>query len=268
MTNGNSFNGQNTYRHLLPRADDFGASPGTNEAILEAVHAGFIRNVGVMAPAPYLQHRLEDLKSLQENISIGLHATINSEWDRLRWGPVLPAGQAASLVTDDGTFLESPNQTDKVGKLAEILAEIAAQLDKVRSLGLNPRYIDSHMGFPWIAGVDQALAEFAKGEGLVYDGRAQVPKIRLSAEDMPVDPLLEILGQMEAAQASHAVWVFHPARRDPISELFYPKGAAPSTRVAEARDREYRLLTNSAFVESFLSHQTLKLSRYDELPGQ
>jgi hypothetical protein len=36
--------------------------------------------------------------------SIGAHLAITSEWDRLRWGPVLPISKVPSLIAPDGFF--------------------------------------------------------------------------------------------------------------------------------------------------------------------
>lgn len=65
-------------RAILSRADDCGSSHAANQAILEALDAGFVKNVSVMACGEYLEEAAEMLSGRKE-ICFGLHGCINSE---------------------------------------------------------------------------------------------------------------------------------------------------------------------------------------------
>jgi hypothetical protein len=246
------------------RADDFGASPGTNDAILECLDAGFICNVGVMAPAPFLGHRLEELVARQEEFCLGLHATMNSEWASLRWGPVLPAGDVPSLVGPDGTFHKTTALLNERGIATEMIREVEGQLAKVISLGLRPRYLDTHMGFSWIAGIADALAGLCRREGLIFaDGHAFCG-LPLPLTGPP--PAQEVRAAIRSLAECHAgarlVSVFHPAKLDASSAIFFSDAAHPSSEVGEARHREYQTLTNVAFMSEWTASANILPSAY------
>ena len=71
------------------RADDAGSCESANLAIAEAIDAGIVKNVSVMACGPALEHAVSLLKE-RRDIDIGLHVTLNAEWVKAKWPPVLP----------------------------------------------------------------------------------------------------------------------------------------------------------------------------------
>jgi predicted glycoside hydrolase/deacetylase ChbG (UPF0249 family) len=240
---------------LITRADDFGASPGTNDAIFECLDAGFVRNVGVMVPGPFFRHRLEELVERQDGFCLGLHATLNSEWANLRWGPVLPTSSVSSLVEPDGTFHRSVMTLHDCGVAAEMIREVEAQLSQARDLGLRPRYLDTHMGFSWISGVAGALAALCEREGLIFANGPSFADLNLSLGDQPTpDQIRDAIRNLTKSHAgSHPVWVFHPAKRDAFSERFFPNASEPSSAVADARHLEYETLSNGPLMAGWIA---------------
>jgi hypothetical protein len=230
---------------VISRADDFGVSPETNEAILAAVAGGVIRNVGVMAPAPALEHRIEELRRLGEDrICIGLHATLTSEWETLRWGPLRKSTEAGAPVLADGSFPRDTKILSEIACPEAMLAEIQAQLTRIRELGLRPRYLDSHMNFTWIGDVSDRLADLCAGEGLVYAnaGGYRRMDLRLDAENLPPESAFcdrAAALSSESAAAGPAVWVFHPSRHGETPTPF-------PENVAKQRHQEYLHLSRNA----------------------
>ena len=233
-------------RHLITRADDFGVSPGTNDAILECLDAGFVRNVGVMAPGPFLRRRFAELVERQGSFCPGLHATLNSEWAEFRWGPVLAYGEVPSLVREDGTFHSSTQVLHGRGAVSEMLAEISAQLDLVRRLGLRPLYLDSHMVFTWIPGVAEALDGLCQKEGLLFANGPGFASLPLTLESSLTPGALA--GAMADFAAAHPgqrpVWVFHPAKFEEAGKTYFSDPARPSGFVAESRHHEFENLSD------------------------
>ncbi|CAN5408953.1 hypothetical protein BH11ARM2_BH11ARM2_33250 [soil metagenome] len=156
---------------LLTRADDAGASLGTNRAIRACVAAGSIRNVSIMAVGP----AFDDLAAGGAiPACLGVHAVINSEWDAPRWGPLT---LASSLTEPDGTFRRFPVDHERASfSLDEIEKEIEAQIAKVREAGFEPNYLDEHMMFSWLPDIWERLVRLAEREGLVY---APLPEVEL-----------------------------------------------------------------------------------------
>ena len=75
---------------LLFRGDDCGGSFTANRAIAQCCLEGVIRNVSIMAVGPAVEEVAERFAGC-EGVCFGLHVTLNSEWLRPRFGPVLPA---------------------------------------------------------------------------------------------------------------------------------------------------------------------------------
>jgi hypothetical protein len=256
-------------RRVISRADDFGASDGANHAILEAVRAGFIRNVGLMAPGPALEEGVEALLNLPDSQRpcLGLHATINSEWETYRWGPLLPRLQAEELIRSDNSFHPHPKITVQTAAPETILNEVCAQLQHLRSLGVDVHYLDTHMNFDWIPGVREGLDSLSREEGLVRQDRNRFPILHACLQSNPPPDPEQILGELQSRSIEHAVWVFHPNARDSISEGFFLVGEEPSDRVARCRDREFRILTDPQWTRTFLDSPQLRLSTYLDAEG-
>ena len=96
---------------LITRGDDAGSCEAANRAILEACERGVLRNVSVMVPGPAFEAAARLLADRPE-ICLGLHATLNAEWEEVRWGPVLPPDQETSEVEMalDATRLEQQRE--------------------------------------------------------------------------------------------------------------------------------------------------------------
>jgi predicted glycoside hydrolase/deacetylase ChbG (UPF0249 family) len=249
---------------LITRADDFGASPGTNEAILDCLSAGFIRNVGVMAPSPFLSHRLDELIARQSEFCLGLHATLNSEWSSLRWGPVLPVEEVSSLVEADGTFHRSTHTLNQRGLAAEMIREVEAQLKRLQSLGLTPRYLDTHMVFSWIEGIAQELSELCRREGLIFADDPSFCRLPLQAnENLGPDQIRSAIRNLGASHpGGQPLWIFHPARYDACSELFFCDASKPSTAISKERHCEYLTLSNASLIAGWKSSANILPSTY------
>ncbi len=255
---------KNTPSRLITRADDFGISPGTNEAILECLDAGFVRNVGVMAPAPSLHHRLEELIARQEECCLGLHATLNSEWAEWRWGPVLPPESVSSLVGEDGTFHATTALLHERGQVDEMVREVEAQLAKLVGLGLRPRYLDTHMVFSWIEGVADALEELCRREGLVFansSGFCDLP-LRLWEQPDPKDIHAAIRSLAQSHPGARPVSVFHPAKLDSTSALFFRDPTERSGGIGATRHSEYLALSNAPILSDWAACANIRPATY------
>ena len=244
-------------RKVFLRADDFGASPGSNEAIIDAIDCRSILNVGVMAVGSSLDHCLDALIERQDEICIGMHATINSEWTTTRWGPVAPVDTVSSLVAGDDAFLKNPKESNERIRLSEMQIELEAQLAFLRKKGLELSYLDTHMGFQWIEGVDEWLADFAARESLIYTELPKWSKIRFkNTPDLRRLQTSALIEKVAAVAGDNSIWISHPAYPEPVTRSF---GQAVSDR----RGREAKILIDPDFQESLQNFQLL-LARFDD----
>lgn len=132
-------------RLLIVHADDLAVTHATNTASIAALEKGTVSSASVMANCPWLPEVAEWARS-NPNHDLGMHLTLTSEWRLLRWGSVAPASAVPSLLDSSGylyPFCRTPLQGVRP---EEVRTEIRAQIDRARSLGLEPTHLDSHMG--------------------------------------------------------------------------------------------------------------------------
>jgi chitin disaccharide deacetylase len=159
---------------LLVRADDMGAAQAVNEACIKSYKDGIVRSVEVIVPGPWFPDALRLLKE-NPDLDIGIHLTLTSEWERVKWRPLT---YAPSLVDNNGYFRPMTKQradfppdtgfVDANPKLEEVERELRAQIETAqRHLGKRISHVSSHM-FAARATPDlQALTErLAKEYGL------------------------------------------------------------------------------------------------------
>ncbi len=152
---------QEEYRVML-RADDFGMSHAVNLALKDMVRSGIPFNASVMMVTPWVQEAAEILKEAP-HVSIGLHLTLTSEFEQLKWGPISGKSAVPSLVDERGFFRTSVKDfllSDY--DLNEVETELRAQIDRAVAMGMKVDYLDHHMGIarstPEIAAVVEKLA--------------------------------------------------------------------------------------------------------------
>lgn len=155
---------------LITRADDFGSSNASNQAIYQAIKFGdYIKNVSCMAVGPMMEAGAELIKSLPKgDFSIGMHGTLTSEWTYLKWFPMTDTSQIPSLICEDGTFPPEFGLMRQKIDPDDVIKEFTAQLDELTRLGLNISYFDTHMlpevFYPELVPI---LKEWASKKGLI-----------------------------------------------------------------------------------------------------
>jgi hypothetical protein len=238
--------------------DDAGSCPSANAAIADVLRTGYARTVSVMACCGEFTEAAKMLKEFPE-ACIGLHMTINAEWDKVKWGPVLPANKVPSLVDENGMLLQTPTANHKRGVNAdEVLAELAAQLARMRDAGLNVRYADQHMGFGWLDGVGERLKEFVRREGLLWvDGMIPgLPGVKDKFEDVGD----ELIARLTAAKDGTYLMVGHPGYDRPDMRRLGHVGLAEG-QVARERVRQ-RLQFQSDKAARYARENGVEFVRY------
>lgn len=131
---------------LLIRCDDIGMSHSVNLAAKELIDAGLKFSASVMVPCGWFDEAVSILKDA-DNVSIGIHLTLNSEWKNYRWGPVAGVPKVPSLVDSLGYFFPSRAKFFANNpSLDEVEIELRAQIEKAIKSGLKISYLDYHMG--------------------------------------------------------------------------------------------------------------------------
>ena len=141
---------QTLHSRLIVRADDMGSFQSSNLACMEGYKNGIQTSIEVMAVAPWFP---EAAKLLKENpgIDVGLHLTITSEWDNIKWRPLT---HCPSLTDSNGYFLPMmfpnpnyPGLSIKESKwtLAEIEQEFRAQIELALKNIPHISHLSGHM---------------------------------------------------------------------------------------------------------------------------
>jgi predicted glycoside hydrolase/deacetylase ChbG (UPF0249 family) len=130
---------------LIVHADDLALSHSVNRATFEALRSGSINSASIMVPCPWLTEVAEFAKT-HPDMDLGIHLTLNAEWEWLKWGPVASRDRVSSLLDPRGFMLPSVRETVAVAKPDEVETEVRAQIERAGQLGIRPTHLDSHMG--------------------------------------------------------------------------------------------------------------------------
>ena len=252
---------------LLTRGDDGGLNHSSNQAIYDACVKGVLRNVSVMAPAPAFKEMAEMLRGLK-HVCAGLHSCLNSEWELVKWGPVLPVEKVRSLVNDQGHFYKHPRQFEKNKPVVdEALNEIRAQLELARSSGLNVEYLDEHMAFGWTdAELQEAIFKLCEKEGIISSTllfkQDKLKRLPLK-EEKGADRVELVLDALKAAPPGTYIHVGHPAY-DTEEMLLIGGAKKPSGGEGKNRDEQRRVFMDERII-SLCKNNLVTPIRYTEI---
>jgi chitin disaccharide deacetylase len=124
---------------LIVNCDDLGSSHAANVAIYEALRHGLATSASLMVPCPWSR----DAAARYRGEDIGVHLTLNAEWDTYRWGPIT---HGPSLLDGDGGFPRTIEDLWDHADLDEARRECRAQVERAIYWGFDVSHLDSHMG--------------------------------------------------------------------------------------------------------------------------
>lgn len=157
-------------RRLIINADDFGLTAGVNRAIAESHQHGIVTSATLMANSQAFRDAISIARSINRDapFSVGCHLVL------LDGEPLLPSDQVATLL-DPGTathrFRERLNDfviasfRHKLNP-QEIEAEASAQIDRIRTAGIEPSHFDTHKHAHMFPAVLRPLLRAAKSRGV------------------------------------------------------------------------------------------------------
>jgi len=144
-------------RNLIVNADDFNSDEERNRGILEAAEKGIVTSVSVIANLPFNAESVSKLKTVF-GPRIGIHLNLT------KGAPI--ARRTTSLVDESNQFFKKKKAWRRAllhqYNLKEVEEEFAAQISRLRELGITPDHLDgnNHLHiFPQIAEVVARLAQ-------------------------------------------------------------------------------------------------------------
>jgi predicted glycoside hydrolase/deacetylase ChbG (UPF0249 family) len=133
-----------TAKLLILNADDLAVTHSEDVASFAALEQRLVTSATVMVPCPWFTEVAAYAKAHPE-ADLGLHLTLTAEWQTFRWGPIASRALVPSLVGPDGYFYASVADMVKHAKSDEVEMEIRAQIERAKSMGLDPSHLDAHM---------------------------------------------------------------------------------------------------------------------------
>lgn len=257
---------------LIVRGDDIGSSQAANEACIRCFREGIVRSVEVMASAPWFN---QAARMLRENpgLDVGVHLTLTSEWENLKWGPLT---EAPSLVDAQGHFFPTTSQRgdfpphtgflEARPKLEEVERELRAQIELARRELPRVTHLSSHMGTPTAtAELKQLVTRLAAEYRLPLEapGVQYAPSFggSMVSADKKIDNLVSLLEKLAGG-----TWVIieHPGLDTPEMRAIGHKGYE---QVAEDRAGVTAAFTSDR-VKEVIQRRQIELVSYDDVIGK
>lgn len=214
---------------LMVRGDDFGYTHASNEAMERAFRDGVMTSASILTPAPWFNETAKTLRDHPE-WSAGVHLTITSEWNRLRWPPLSGSTAVPSLAAPDGGFwgfgYRSPKPADWEADGApwathapdpqEVEHEFRAQIERAKQAGLRIDYIDCHMGMACRDDVMPITRKLAREYCLGISGQFGERRLRPDYGDRaPATVKAALTEALEELEPGLWLYVGHPAVDSP-----------------------------------------------------
>jgi predicted glycoside hydrolase/deacetylase ChbG (UPF0249 family) len=130
---------------LIVHADDLGLAQSVNAASIQAFEQGGITSGSVMVPCPWTPDFAGYFRE-HPNLDVGIHITLNAEWEFYRWGGILPSTQIPSLLDEAGYLYATVEEVAQHARVEEVEQEVKAQIERALALGIRPTHLDTHMG--------------------------------------------------------------------------------------------------------------------------
>ena len=124
---------------LIVTSDDLGVSYATNSAVYGSLRAGIATSAGLMVPGPWAREAAANYRGED----VGVHLTLNAEFDLYRWGPVT---HAPSLLDGDGGFPRTLVDLWEHADMDEVRKECRAQIERAIYWGFDVSHLSAHLG--------------------------------------------------------------------------------------------------------------------------
>lgn len=132
-------------RAVIIHTDDIGMCQASIQAFKDLWAFGTITSGATMVPCPWFPAVAQMCRE-NPQMDMGVHATLNAEWEVYRWGPVSTRDQASGLMDADGYLHQWHQAVYDNATLEAVDAELNTQVEKALKAGIDVTHVDSHMG--------------------------------------------------------------------------------------------------------------------------
>lgn len=252
---------------LIVNADDLGSSHAANVGVYESLRRGLVTSASLMVPCPWAR----EAAARYRGEDVGVHLTLNAEFDLYRWGPIT---HAPSLLDGDGGFPRTLEDLWDHADLDECRRECRAQIERAIYWGFDISHLDAHMFSlllrPEFFDVYLELAvEFRlpmRLAGATVEERAGFPFRKLAAEEGVVAPDHVLVGPGSRKLLERAL---HDARPGVTEVVVHPAADTPELRAAvpdwSARVEDLDTLAGDSSLRSLAERAGVHLVGYRAL---
>jgi predicted glycoside hydrolase/deacetylase ChbG (UPF0249 family) len=132
-------------RLVILHVDDCGMCHSANTAYRQIVEYGIFRCGAVMVPCPWFNN-LANYCSDHPEVDMGVHITLNCEYEDYRWTPLSTLDPASGLLDEDGYLWKTVEELHAHMDPDAALIEIEAQISRALEAGIDVTHIDTQMG--------------------------------------------------------------------------------------------------------------------------
>jgi len=253
-------------RVVCIHVDDVGMSEASVSAFADLANSGLVSSASVMVPCPWFPQVVE-LARAHPGLDLGVHLTLTSEWRNCRWRPLSTSDPASGLVDEMGYFPATRQQLYARAIPTAVEGEIAAQLERALTAGIDVTHLDSHMYTLFEPRLLPLYVELALAHGLppILPCGNELPHSWFEVEPQPVGrSLVGDLRRRGVPLIDHQVLVVLRGE-DPVDEakrffdalepglthlIIHPAKDTPELRAMargwESRVKEYETFMNPA----------------------
>jgi hypothetical protein len=124
---------------LIVTCDEMGVTHAGNSGVFSALREGMGRAAGLMVPGPWARQAA----SRYRGEDVGVHLTLNSEYDLFRWGAIT---YCPSLLDGDGGFPRTVEDLWDHADTDEVRREGRAQIERAIYWGFDVSHLSCHLG--------------------------------------------------------------------------------------------------------------------------
>jgi chitin disaccharide deacetylase len=151
-------------RNLIVNADDLGWTEGVNRGIAEAHRNGIVTSASLLANGAAFASGIEIARSTP-GLGVGVHLNLSDG------EPVADRELVTTLLNDRGELEGRPEslllrRARRSLLLEEVEQEWDAQIQKVRSSGIEPTHLDGHRHVHMLPGLFEIVLRLAKRHGI------------------------------------------------------------------------------------------------------
>jgi hopanoid biosynthesis associated protein HpnK len=151
-------------KQLILNADDFGMTRGVNEGIIRAHRDGVLTSATLMANGAEFDDAVSRAKS-NPKLGVGCHLVL------VGGSAIAPREKISSLADANGNLPESlaglvARLSSGFIRMKAIERELRAQIEKIRSAGIEPTHLDTHKHTHAHPKVMEAVGRVAKELGI------------------------------------------------------------------------------------------------------